>query len=145
MPTIRYTDLLSQPSYTPYALDEIRDLDSIETTELIDAIESQRELIDANLTRPAAWRGELRRKASSQRTVEDLGRVRATFNWLADEVSKQSLDASFVQLIHDIAVGRKAFRAKTTKIGHFRDFPVAADVPSLLCQALNECDASRDC
>lgn len=144
MPATRYTDLFAQPGYAPIALDEIRDLDSIETTVLINALESQRKLIDVNLTRPAAWRGELRRKASSQRSVEDLGRVRATFNWLTEELTRQSLDTSFVQLIHDIAVGGKAFRSKTTKIAHFRDFPGAADVPSLLCQALSECDASTE-
>lgn len=94
------------------------------------AIVANARIIDARLTRPARWRGSLRRDQWRYGTAAEHARAAAAFDWLRGLSGLPHPPEASVDLlreIHDRAVGGRAFRVESIRVaGHF--YPRAAEV-----------------
>jgi Fic family protein len=108
---------------------------------LVRVIETQHHIVDAELSRPAHWRGQLRREIAGRPPddAEHLAQARA-FDWLADMAMVTPgapLDEALLLDIHRRATGGGAYRASGITIGgHAVGHPPATYVAEMTREAL---------
>ncbi len=107
---------------------------------LLRRVELQRLVIDGRLTRPAHWRGPLRRELLGSTATAERERVAVVFNCLADSASRGTLDVALLLRIHSEIGGGGEFRRSGVRLGPptrpWLACPSASDVPDLTSQAL---------
>lgn len=107
---------------------------------LLDAIETQRRVVDARLTQPARWRGQLRREGKRGPQPQDRSRYASAFDSLAAEVAAgrdRGFTADAVRGLHAALTGTDgAYRGKEVRVGGFATSARAAHAPGLVDQAI---------
>jgi len=106
---------------------------------LLETIEAQRLIVDANLTGPASWRGPLRREGRRGPQPEERARYAKTFDRLAVLTSgtARSFDAEWLRELHaGIFGGDGTYRRGGARVGGFVTTARAPAVPRLVDAAL---------
>ncbi len=107
---------------------------------LLEDIEAQRQVVDANLTRPARWRGPLRREGRRGPQPRDRTRYARAFNWLARQVASGAtpdLDPALLRKLHALINGGDGgYRTREVRVGGFATAARASAVAGLVEQAL---------
>ena len=105
---------------------------------LLETIEAQRLVVDANLSRPARWRGLLRREGRRGPQPEDRSRYASTFDRLgAAAATGAPFDAEWLCELHaGIFGGDGSFRRRGAQVGGVPMTARVAAVPGLVDAAL---------
>jgi glycosyltransferase involved in cell wall biosynthesis/fido (protein-threonine AMPylation protein) len=104
---------------------------------LAERVDRQHRIIDARLSRPARWRGPLRRELLGRGGTDERARVAAAYDWLGSELGpKQALDLSLLLELHSRAVGGGELRRSGVRVGRNAEFPPAADLGRILAEVL---------
>lgn len=107
--------------------------------ELLQRLEIQRHLVDGVLTKPARWRGQMRREVHKHDRPGEKERFAHAFDRYVAEVYANphwELDIHKLKSIHDIAVGGEDFRDVQIRVGRHHVFPEVSEVPMLVDRAL---------
>jgi fido (protein-threonine AMPylation protein) len=115
--------------------------------ELVQQLEIQRRVVDARLTKPARWRGQMRREVHKHDRPGEKERYTRAFDQLVAEVYANphwELDAGKLKTIHDAAVGGGEFRNVQIRVGRHHAFPEVTEVPALVDQVLRRANNSRE-
>ena len=110
---------------------------------LLRDIEAQRRILDHNLSKPARWRGPLRRELSGRPAPSERARVASAFDSSLGLALLTDIpfDVPFLQAAHDNAVGGFEFRTTGACIRYGDDYslwrpPPSRSVPELAARAL---------
>jgi hypothetical protein len=110
-------------------------------------MEKQRLIVDRHLSRPARWRGPLRREVHGYGLKSEQERYIAAYNDLIAEVVAHKgwkLDIPTLCQIHDRAVGGEILRKTSLSAGrHYHIFPEPEEIPNLL-ERLFTCLCNND-
>jgi hypothetical protein len=107
---------------------------------LVGAVEMQRGVIDGRLSRPARWRGPLRREIAGR--AADAGvtrRYAEVFDWLGGIAADAhtELEEPLLREVHARLLGDGAYRSGGIRIGNREvGHPPAADVPGMVRTSL---------
>lgn len=114
--------------------------------EPLQAIRSQRQVIDASLPGPGLWNGSIRREYRRNKTYPEVNDGLATaFNkgvTGTDELAKLPAELRLMQ-IHKWITGNDAFRKQGVRIGPFNDFPCACDLSRLIPEMFRKQESSN--
>ena len=103
---------------------------------LIQQIEEQREVVDGRLTRPARWRGQLRRDIKRKTLPKDRKAVAAAFNHLSDLYAAgrgpAAVDTALLLDLQERIGGAGGFRDHHVRIGPHRTTAAPEDVAALV-------------
>jgi fido (protein-threonine AMPylation protein) len=107
---------------------------------LLETIEAQRLVIDANLAGPARWRGPLRREGRHGPQPKERARYAKTFDRLGTAIASgtaPSLDADWLRGLHaGVFGGDGMYRRRGARVGGFVTTARAPAVPRLVDAAL---------
>ena len=108
---------------------------------LADQIELHRAVLDARLTRPAAWRGPIRRELLGAEAPAERAAVAATFDRLALEATRGSeLELNMLLGVHAEAVGGGELRLRGVRVGPPSwpriGYPTPGELPQLVVRSL---------
>lgn len=115
--------------------------------ELLQQLEIQRHLVDDVLTKPARWRGQMRREVHKHDRPGEKDRFTNAFDRFVAEAYANphgELDTSQLKTIHDAAVGGEDFRGVQIRVGRHHLFPEVSEVPGLVDQALRRAAHSEE-
>jgi Fic family protein len=108
--------------------------------ELVRTIDFQHQVVDRHLTRPARWRGPLRREIAGRPVDETVRRTQTeVFDWLGTMADRgAALDEALLLRVHRRLVGDGAYRTSGISIGGRRvGHPPSALVAEMTRQALS--------
>lgn len=106
---------------------------------LLEQIEEQRSVVDGNLTRPARWRGHLRREVLHGAASEERRAYAAAFDDLSDAVAagdRSPVTAERVRRLHRALGGDGEFRADGARVGRFVVSQPVGAIPGLVEEAV---------
>ena len=108
---------------------------------LLRDIEAQRNVVDRNLSRPARWRGVIRRELGGCQDPLSRGRLASAFDQFVPAASSLMFDVPLLKALHDKAVGGSDFRATGACIRYGDDYspwrpPHSQSLPELAAQAI---------
>jgi hypothetical protein len=98
-------------------------------------IHAHEKVVDRHLSRPAVWRGSLRRDFRSKGIVGEQERYAATFNNLGELATTEpniEINVPLLCQLHDEAVGGQEFRSRGLRIGSHHEFPPPSKLDRLL-------------
>lgn len=114
---------------------------------ILDTIERHRRVIDARLSRPARWRGLLRRERRGRTAEDERARVAAVFDaFVARTIAgeRPRIDADLLRRTHAAASGGDRFRAGPILVGRAHHFPRPCDLERMVDECLARADASNE-
>jgi hypothetical protein len=109
---------------------------------LLRDIETQRQVIDKNLSRPSRWRGQLRRELCGRTAPAERALVAASFDqFIRPPFIGMPVGVPFLLAMHDAAVGGCDFRVTGARVRVGTNYsplcpPPSVEVPELVAQAL---------
>ena len=122
-------------------------LSKLAIDELVRQLESQRRLVDAWLTKPARWRGQMRREVHKYDRPGEKDRYTHAFDRLVTEAYAKphwELDTHELKTIHDAAVGGEEFRDIDIRVGRHYGFPEVDEVPMLVDHMLRRVTSLKE-